>query len=231
VSDTSTKNATMGSSLAHLFDESEKKFDITLDAYTIMALFSMNNVSCKTENALVAFSDVETTNSTSSNSRRSFDLPADSIPSEKIYTSPSVVTSNPTSVLAPRAEATVNGILYEDAAPSAVATKAGHVPESAATGTATRISFQPSSTAEASAATSTATAVPSKVLEFSQVAVLYILQKTGSLNTAMASGDHIEDYLVSSYTNATHPSLKEGAFTIDFENLTITLPNSTVTAQ
>jgi hypothetical protein len=143
------------------------------------------------------------------------------------------VTSGPTPVLAPRAEATVNGILYEDAAPSMSATKQDHAPDSPATATATKINFQPSSTAEASAAasTATATAIPSRVVEFSQVAVLYILQKTGSLNSAMASGDHIQEYLVDSYTNATHPSMKEGAFTLDFENLTITLPNSTVTAQ
>ncbi|KAJ6085279.1 hypothetical protein N7499_004908 [Penicillium canescens] len=234
LSGTSTKNATMGSSLANLFDESKKKFDITLDAYTIMALFSMNNISCKTENALVAFSDVETTNSTSSsNSRRSLDMLADSIPSEKNHASSPIVTSGPTPVLVSRAEATVNGILYDDAAPSISATKPDHAPDSTATGTATKISFQPSSATEASAAasTATATAVPSEVVEFSQVAVLYILQKTGSLNSAMASGDHIQGYLIDSYTNATHPSMKEGAFTLDFKNLTITLPNSTVTAQ
>ncbi|KAJ6045684.1 uncharacterized protein N7446_012548 [Penicillium canescens] len=234
LSGTSTKNATMGSSLANLFDESKRKFDITLDAYTIMALFSMNNISCKTENALVAFSDVETTNSTSSsNSRRSLDMLADPIPSEKNYASSPIVTSSPTPVLASRAEATVNGILCDDAAPSMSAIKPDHAPDSTATGTATMINFQPSSTAEASAAasTATATAVPSEVVEFSQVAVLYILQKTGSLNSAMASGDHIQGYLVDPYTNSTHPSMKEGAFTLDFKNLTITLPNSTVTAQ
>jgi hypothetical protein len=234
LSGASTKNATMGSSLANLFDESKKKFDITLDAYTIMALFSMNNISCKTENALVAFSDVQTTNSTSnSNSRRSLDMLADSIPSEKNHASSSIVTSGPTPVLASRAEATVNGILYDDAATSKSATKPDHAPDSTATGTATKINFQPSSTAEVSAAasTATATAVPSEVVEFSQVAVLYILQKTGSLHSAMASGDHIQGYLIDSYTNATHPSMKEGAFTLDFKNLTITLPNSTVTAQ
>ena len=193
----------------------------------------MNNISCKTENALVAFSDVETTNSTSSsNSRRSLDMLADSIPSERYHASSSIVTSGPTPVLASRAEATVNGILYDDAAPSMSATKPDTLPFDGH-----RYShqdrFQPSSTAEASAAasTATATAVPSEVVEFSQVAVLYILQKTGSLNSAMASGDHIQGYLIDSYTNATHPSMKEGAFTLDFKNLTITLPNSTVTAQ
>ncbi|KAJ5766490.1 uncharacterized protein N7511_004106 [Penicillium nucicola] len=227
-SGTSTKNATMGSSLADLFDESKKKYDITLDAYTIMALFSMNNVSCKTENALVAFSDVKTTNSTGSNTRRSLDLFADS---EKLRASPSLVNSSPTPVLAARAEATTNGILYLPEA-TTTGTATGTASGTAA-GTATKISFQPSSTAETSTApsTATATAVPANVLEFSQVAVLYILQKTGSLNTAMASGDHIEEYLTDSYTNATHPTMKEGAFTIDFENLTITLPNSTVAAQ
>ncbi|OQE37326.1 hypothetical protein PENCOP_c010G01762 [Penicillium coprophilum] len=212
-------NATMGSVLPALFEESKKKFDITLDPVTIMALFSMNDVSCKTENALVAFSDV--TRGDTSKTRRSVKPLADSIPS--------VSKTDPTPVLEVRSEATMNGILYDDSAPSKSSTTTSEPTqtESATSASTTKISFQSSSEAKVP----TTTSVPKNVVGFSRVAVLYILQKTGSLDSALSSEEHIQGYLVDSYANATHPSMKVGAFDLDFEKLTITLPNSTVKAQ
>ncbi len=40
----------------------------------------------------------------------------------------------------------------------------------------------------------------------SRVAVLYILQKTGSLDTTKSSEENIPGYLVDSYADATHPA-------------------------
>jgi hypothetical protein len=225
----STKNATMGSELPRLFEDAKETFDLTLDPVTIMALFSMNNVSCKTENALVSFSQVTT--DSSSNARRSLKLETETISSEDVV-KPAVpapaITSGPTPVLAARSEATMNGILYDDTGASQTATTSTSTQTESATTSATKISFQPTSTSEAK--TSTATSVPEKVVEFSRIAVLYILQKTGSLDTAMSSEEHIQEYLVDSYTNATWPTTTVGAFEVDFENLTITLPNSKVKA-
>ncbi|KAF7520101.1 hypothetical protein PCG10_009430 [Penicillium crustosum] len=215
-------NATMGSSLPTLFEESKEKFDITLDSVTIMAIFSINDISCKTENALVAFSEV--TNDNTNKTRRSVQSIADSIPS--------VSTTNPTPALAVRAEATMNGILYDDSASSksSTTTSTSTQTESATTASATKISVQ-STAVNPETSTSTATSVPENVVEFSRVAVLYILQKTGSLDTALSSEEDIQGYLVDSYANTTQPALKVGSFNMDFEKLTITLPNSTVKAQ
>ncbi|KAJ6178434.1 hypothetical protein N7519_008895 [Penicillium mononematosum] len=221
-------NATMGSTLPSLFEGSKTKYGITLDQVTIMALFNMNDVSCKTENALVAFDDVT---SDTNKTRRSVQLIADSMPSEengKNGDSSSVSTTDPTPVLAVRAEATMNGILYDDSNKSATTTSAPTQTESASAST-TSTSSQSSSGAKAS--TSTGTSVPEDVVGFSRVAVLYILQKTGSLDTAMSSGENIQGYLVDPYANATHPAMTVGAFAVDFEKLTITLPNSTVKAE
>ncbi|KAJ5192914.1 hypothetical protein N7449_009056 [Penicillium cf. viridicatum] len=215
-------NATMGSSLPTLFKESKEKYDITLDSVTIMAIFSMNDLSCKTENALVAFSEV--TNDNTSKTRRSVQSIADSIPS--------VSTTDPTPVLAVRSEATMNGILYDDSesSKSSTTTSTPTQTESATTASATKISVQ-STAVKPDTSTSTATSVPENVVGFSRVAVLYILQKTGSLDTALSSEEDIQGYLVDSYANTTQPALKVGAFNVDFEKLTITLPNSTVKAQ
>ncbi|KAI2675864.1 hypothetical protein CBS147355_6045 [Penicillium roqueforti] len=212
-------NATMGSALPVLFNESKEKFNITLDPVTIMALFNMNDVTCTTENALVAFSAVTTD---TSKTRRSVNLVADSMPS--------VSKTDPTPVLAARSEATMNGILYDDSESSktATTTSAPTQTESATSASATKASSQ---TTAAAASTSTAISVPDKVVGFSRIAVLYILQKTGSLDTALSSEEDIEEYLADSYANATQPAMKVGAFAVDFEKLTITLPNSTVKAE
>ncbi|KAJ5425606.1 hypothetical protein N7465_000676 [Penicillium sp. CMV-2018d] len=214
-------NATMGSSLPTLFEESKEKFDITLDSVTIMAIFSLNDISCKTENALVAFSELS--NDNTSKTRRSVQSIADPIPS--------VSTTDPTPVLAVRSEATMNGILYDDSesSKSSATTSTPTQTESATTASATKISVQPTAV-KSGTSTSTGTSVPENVVGFARVAVLYILQKTGSLNTALSSEEEIQGYLVDSYANTTQPVLKVGAFHVDFGKLTITLPNSTVKA-
>ncbi|KAJ5358017.1 hypothetical protein N7541_005175 [Penicillium brevicompactum] len=195
---TGTKNASMGTSLPTLFAVSKETYDLTLDPVTIMALFSMNDVSCKTENALVSFSDVPTNSSSSNNARRSL--------------------ASPTPVLAPRAQATTDGgILYDPGSTTASATQTDSV-------TATRIGATATSTAETKAS------VPDDVVEFSRLAVLYILQKTGSVDTAMSSEKDIQEFLVDSYAKASWPTQQVGEFTVDFVNLTISLPNSTVKA-
>ncbi|CAG7932835.1 unnamed protein product [Penicillium olsonii] len=218
-----TKNASMGTSLPTLFAVSKKTYDLTLDPVTIMGLFSMNDVSCKTENALVAFSDVKT-NSTS-NTRRS--LEADTPPYADTPEVPApTITTGPTPALAARAEATMNGILYDDSGAQTF-TGTGTATTTNEAVTATRIGAKPTSTGRASTTTGS---IPDDVVEFSRIAVLYILQKTGSMDTAKSSEEDIESYLTGSYASADWPTQKVGAFTVDYVNLTITLPNSTVKA-
>ncbi|KAJ5124719.1 uncharacterized protein N7515_008544 [Penicillium bovifimosum] len=220
-------NATMGSALPTLFDESEKIYNIALDPVTIMAIFSMNNVSCKTENALVSFSDVKTDDT--SKSRRSAPLADTSVSEDSIAlnASPSVTGVPTPATVAARAEATENGILYEDPESSKSAT-ATSIPTRipSATGTSAMSLSSP-----AEAQVSNSTGVPEKVVGFSRIAVLYILQKTGSLDSAMSSEDAIQEYLTDSYAKAAHPSMAVGAFSLDFDNLVISLPNSTAKAE
>ncbi|GAD92223.1 hypothetical protein AN4767.2 [Paecilomyces variotii No. 5] len=50
-----SQKATLGSDLPQLLQQSESNFSIPLDSTRILGLFSKNNVSCTTENALVTF--------------------------------------------------------------------------------------------------------------------------------------------------------------------------------
>jgi hypothetical protein len=78
-------------------------------------------------------------------------------------------------------------------------------------------------------ATKAATAVSSEVVEFSQIALLYILEKAGSFDSAVSTKENIQSYLVGYYSSATHPSLQVlGSYDLDFKNKTITLPNGTM---
>lgn len=212
---TISKNATMGSSLPTIFNQSKTKFDITLDPVTIMALFSMNNISCKTENALIAFSDVDRSSSSSSgNSRRSIDLDLD-LDLNQLEDS----TQPTPTLLAARSEQTINGILVDGSGNHSgsknteTETKTTSIAANPATATATSTS---SSKAKA-------TGVPESVIEFSQVAVLFIMQDTGSLDSALSSEKEIASYLSDSYAAASRPSLElMGTFSLDFANKTIT---------
>lgn len=228
---TITKKATMGSSLPTLFSESQQKFGINLDSVTIMALFSMRNVSCKAENALIAFSDVKRSNS-NGNSRRSIDLPLDldlgtedsNVPSQ------SVDLAATGAALAARSTATSNGIVYDNSLGSESQGPSAPTPSTSILPT-TQITSGASATTETKPASGStnSTTVPDAVVEFSQVAVLYILQKTGSFDSALYSESQIGSFLTDSYGAAMHPRLELlGTFGLNFENRTISVRNGTL---
>ncbi|KAJ5624563.1 hypothetical protein N7510_000872 [Penicillium lagena] len=208
-----TRNATMGSALPSLFQQSEDKFGMDLDPITLMALFSVNNISCKTENALVSFSQVNT--GSSSNSRRSLLAGDDGESSE--FPSPSVWSEEPTAVLEERAVATMNGILYDDGGTP----KASEDKDAKATQT-TSTSTIPTATptANSSPSSNSSSVVPVAVVEFSQVSVLYILQRTGSLNAAMSAESRIESYLTLT-SSGDLGTLEVDSFSLDFSKKTI----------
>ncbi|KAL2816885.1 hypothetical protein BJX63DRAFT_128405 [Aspergillus granulosus] len=211
-----SRNATVGDDLPRLFQDSQSNFSIPLDPITIMALFSQNNVSCTTENALVAFDGLSSSND---NSRRSLPLDSQLFDDEEPLVS--AFSHVPTATaLAARSVTTINGILVESTpAPTREGSEDTEEAEPTSTTTATATA-QPTSTP----------AVSTEVVDFSRIAVLYILQKTGELNTAMFSAESIQKHLEDSYSNSTgstllvnlNPSGVMGNFTLDFDDFTIT---------
>jgi hypothetical protein len=180
-----------------------------------MALFSQNNVSCTTENALISFKGL----SSNDNERRalSFDFViTDQLLSDNEEPPASAPSYVPTATLpVRRTVATENGIVFEDSPPAA--NESPRVAEPSAT---------PTTTAQPTPASS----VTTEVLDFSRIAVLYILQRTGALDAAMFSADSIQTHLETSYSNSTGggflldliPSGVKANFTLDFDEFTIT---------
>ncbi|KAJ5814187.1 uncharacterized protein N7503_000937 [Penicillium pulvis] len=198
---TLSKHATMGSSLPNVFSHSQVRFGIHLDQVAIMALFSTNNVSCKTENKLVSLAGVEISSDTK-NARRSIGLPIDEDKVE-INTASNPATGSPT--VAPRSWATKNGILYDNSTTNTTAAEAS-----------------------TDAGSKNITTVPSQVVEFSRVAVLFILEQTGSFESAVNTKENIQLYLVEYYNSSIHPSLQVlDSYDLDYQQNTITLPNGT----
>ena len=239
----SSKNATMGSNLPRLFNNAQSDFGVPLDPVTIMALFSQNNVSCTTENSLVAFNGVSTG---SSKDRRT--LPV--VPDSEQPSTPDQASSsdsrppNPTTLnvrtrtLAARAPAgTLNGIVFDTSVPTET------MKPLTFTGLPTATQTEPASrTTTTSSATSTATASPTsttvstQVVDFSRIAVLYIFEKTGAFRAATYSEEKIHTYLSKSYPDSDRKDFSidltesgvKGTFSLDFEGHKITLPNGDV---
>ncbi|KAJ5559808.1 hypothetical protein N7513_002207 [Penicillium frequentans] len=198
---TLSKNATMGSSLPSVFKHSQVRFGIHLDQAAIMGLFSTSNVSCKTENKLVSFAGVEISSDTK-NAHRSIGLPIGEDKVEIVTISNAATRST---MVAPRSLATKNGILYDDSATNTTAAE--------------------SST---EAGSMNITTVPFQVVEFSRVAVLFILEQTGSFKSAINTKENIQSYLVEYYNSAIHPSLQVlDSYDLDYQQNTIILPNGT----
>ena len=218
-SDESFGNATLGSSIPRLLQASTSTFNIPLNSSTILGLFSSNNLSCTSENALVTFNGVST------KAKRFYPLyegnhlgeSIDSQPTGTINLAPRDVA--PTAALAHNQVpvATSNGIIFMQ--PSSTA-----VPPASSTPTlvGTASSSGSSSTPASSTNNNQGLRVTQKVLDFSRVAVLFIFQQTGALNQAADAQTKIQDFL-NNQPFSTSMTMDSGEqFLLDFNYFTIT---------
>jgi hypothetical protein len=200
----SFKNATIGSSIPRLLTGSETNYSIPLNSSALLALFSSNNLSCSSENALVTFNGQA--------QKRSL-LFIDEDEANRIlanpFPTPIHMIRNAHDIF-PRQNAnhaaTSNGIVF------------------AATST-----FNPSSSP-------TSSNVPQDVFvntqttDFARVVILFILQQTGNLTSAVSSQERIQSFFENPTTNTTmgggggDPNF---SFTINFQTFTIQLANGT----
>ncbi|KAL4885041.1 hypothetical protein BJY04DRAFT_158618 [Aspergillus karnatakaensis] len=206
-----SRNATVGDDLPRLFQDSQNNFSIPLDPVTIMALFSQNNVSCTTENALISFSGL----SSNDNERRAVSHEPNDQQTDIEEQHASITSDIPTATLPVRRTiVTQNGIVFDSDPSEEESVKVA----------------EPTPTPMTKSQPTASPAVAAEVVDFSRVAVLYILQKTGELDAAMFSADSIQTHLENSYSNSTGenflvdliPSGVKGNFTLDFEEFTIT---------
>lgn len=129
----------------------------------------------------------------------------------------------PTPTLEKRQTATSNGIVFDTATP----TSASSSSPSSSTSSSAPHSTSTSTSSASSGANSTTS------IDFARVAVLYILQTSGQLNSATQAQSNLQSYFTSDQTatgqdiNAANVSLGNG-FTCDLDGHSISLGNGTV---
>ncbi|KAI9754027.1 MAG: hypothetical protein M4579_004903 [Chaenotheca gracillima] len=158
-------DATLGSSIPRLLQQSEQNFSIPLNSSVLLTQFSASNLSCSSENALVTFDGRSTRVSTRSapvllrsfvRAKRGTKVYADAVVTRTASPEPAAATSN--------------GIVFAPPTPTA------------ASGSA------PSSTPTSSMV------IDENSLDFARVCILYILQRT-TLDRAVTAQQDLQEFL------------------------------------
>ena len=207
-------NATLGASIPQLLSGSQRNFRIPLNSTSLLSLFSANDLSCTSENALVTF------NSQSSKSKRFY------IVAKEKSLSGETESQAPTST----AKAEILLPMKERRRSDMVISTAGIVFQSsttAASGSQTVVSI-PSSTP--SATPNGQLSAPSQdTLDFARVAVLYVLEQTSNLDAAIKAQQSIQALFLESNTS-TRLALNFGGLNITahFDSFALDFRNGTV---
>jgi hypothetical protein len=206
------RNATIGSSIPRLLSDSQANYSIPLNSSAILSLFSSNNLSCSSENAMVTFNG--------NAQKRSIPLLEDTeAEANRVFSDPN---PTPTGVihdlLFPRQNnpaTTSNGIVFQ-----ATSTAGASAPTAAPSST--------SSTSNSNSNVTQAVFVDAQTTDFARIVILFILQQTGNLTSAVISQERIQAFFQNMAPNATMGSNDSSLdFTINFGNFSIALANGT----
>ena len=204
------KNSTLGSSIPRLLTAADSNYSIQITSYTLLSLFSVSNLSCSSENALVTFN--------SQSQRRDLDLPLLSseahshqrprvLDLEDVIAPPTRTHHHPSRILKARGAAqTSENIVF--AAPT----------EGSA----------PAATSSAPAPTNDEKTVTSTVLDFARTAVLFIFQETSSLEITTTALTKLQATLANGKTFDASDTSAGGNITVDLSALTVGFGNGTL---
>ena len=192
-----TFGVTVGDAIPRVLALAQSSFTVPLNSSIILGMFSSNNLSCNSENALVTF-----------NGLSSRSVASDTVASEdpESYAPTSTLQRRQDATSEANPAATSNGIVFDS------------------TPTATSISSVSSATPSASASAASAN---STMLDFARIAVLFVMQDSGQLNNAISAQEKLQDYFTSGTTSmgqtidATNITLAEG-YTANLRAHTIT---------
>ncbi|OXV06313.1 hypothetical protein Egran_05918 [Elaphomyces granulatus] len=203
------QNVTLGNALPRLFNISNTDFGIPLDQSDILALFSVNTVSCTNQNSLVTFNGVRAVRRSP---RSHFEYPI--LPPEPTER-PAVGDGNDDEsgrgiFARQEAIATANNIVFEPSQPLS--------------STLTSTNTSPTTTQMASSTSSPS--VPRRVLDFSSIAILFIFEQTNTISAASAAQTQIQSFLTNMSANL-YALNTTGNFILNFVDFTIALSNGT----
>jgi hypothetical protein len=228
---TQYKNATVGDSVKSPLSDAPTRFDIPLNASTILSLFSSNNLSCSSENSLLDFNSSSA--GTATKAKRFVILPG----LEPTRAPEVTKRAQPLADLQLERRqdgvtvGTSNGIVFQ--ATSATSLGAISTPSAsvgAGVSTVTSVggtgNAAPSATgsvngtsgAGGSNSTSSTTPVTDRELEFARAVVLFVLQESRTVSVAV----HAQQQLVSFFLNQTEDTNTTAAVAVGLGNLHLT---------
>ena len=249
------KNATLGTGIPRLLSAAQTNFTIPLSAQSLLSLFSSQNLSCTSENALVTFDGKSQRRRSLISSHYPINLdieePLISIPPDPDI---QVEAAAPLPILPPSTltSAHLNRRIQSTILPNTVsstptATPSG--PNHNGVATSNSIIFMATSAAVPSAASNptspTSTSSPSSssskisptILDFARVAVLFIFQEE-SLETAVRAQERLQEALDGvadgrkgdgyEMSHMGAGTGERGSIVVDFVGLTIDIGNGTV---
>lgn len=205
------KNSTLGSSITRILKAAESTYSIPITPYILLSLFSVRNLSCSSEDALVTFN--------LQSQRRDLDLPLLSSEAHshhrpkdlnlgKVVAPPTRTHRHPSHILEARGAAqTSNKIIF--AAP-------------------TGGDFAPAPTSSAPVVNSDQKAITPTVLDFARTAVLFIFQETSSLDSTTAALSKLQATLSNGKTFDASNTSAGGNVTVDLSALTVGFGNGTL---
>ncbi|KAL8944255.1 MAG: hypothetical protein Q9216_000550 [Gyalolechia sp. 2 TL-2023] len=194
-SDRVYRNVTLGTSIARLLTSGNTDYGIPLDSSTLLSLFSFQNLTCTSENALVTFNGQPQRKRgwASSSLLNPRHLYIDEPSNPRHPTRASLLDAH---VLADRANPaqaaiTSNGLVY--AAPAGASPPASSSPLSSSTSTSSSPpqSIPSTSTTGTSSAETASLPLTSAILDFARVAILFIFQER-DLTTAVSAQESIQ---------------------------------------
>lgn len=211
------QNVTLGNALPRLFNISNTEFGIPLDQYDILALFSVNTMSCTNQNSLVTFNGIRAVRRSPRSPLEYPILPPE--PTEPPR--PAVGDGNDDEpgrgIFARQNIATANSIVFQPSQPLS--------------STLTFTTTSPTATRMASSTSSPL--IPRPALDFSSIAILFIFEQTNTLSAASAAQSQIQSFLTnvsadSSSNDGVYTLNTTGNFILDFDRFTISLSNGTI---
>lgn len=167
-----TDDATVGTNIPSLLQSAQSDFGIPLNTERILGLFSSADLSCASENALVTFSGLDSGESSSNSKLRRRNLGSAPSPTQPLRRQAS-------STAQAASAATSNGIVFD----SSSAPSSSDTPSSS-----------PDSASSENISNTDHSANTTQTLNFARVAVLYVFQYSGELNTAATAQERLQEF-------------------------------------
>lgn len=213
--DSAYNNATLGSDIPRILTAAETNFSIPITSYTVLSLFSVTNLSCSSENALVTINNQAQRRSVPVQLPIHNHLPEDAtaLPLNELLHAPTKTHTHFSRPLHARGAAqSSDGIIF--AAPSGDATSGG--------------TAAPAATTTTPASSGNSRPITQQVLDFSRTAVLFIFQETSDLETATKALGILSTTLSGGKTFDASQTSAGGNITVDLSALTVGFGNGTL---